>query len=350
MKTRHITLLCAVLLTAAPAAAGERLAGIPVEEVDWAPLLEGKDPVTDPLAAAVPAGQFVVFFKGLRGMIRLVDEARRAGALALSWLEAPSGDARTRERYQDQLCLSLEGLNRFIGPLLTRSVAVTGSDPFLRSGADVAVIFETDNDALFLYMALRHYAARAENPGARTEFGLRGRQVFYGLSTPDRRISSWVMRIPDLGLVVTNSRTQIDAIAATLAGDRPAMRDAPEYRFFRDRYPRADREEDALLVVPDADVSFRQGYQKSWRRIFDPLAARFVLHARTVGVDLSICPLIRNSGCLELNVRTADATAATRAGPGLRRGPLARILDANLGLSLESGGLRVRVRVTRSID
>jgi len=228
------------------------LEGITVEEVDWAPLLEGKDPATDPLAAVIPADQYVVFFKGLRGMVRLVDEAREAGAPVLSWLEARSRDARTWERYQAQLCLSLEGLNRFFGPLLTDSVAVTGSDPFLRTGSDVAVVFETTHDGLFLYLALRHYAARAANPDVRFEFGVRGRQVFYGLQTPDRRISSWVMRIPERGLVVANSKSQIEAIAATVAKDAPAMLDAPEYRFFRDRYPVSDRDETALVIVPDA--------------------------------------------------------------------------------------------------
>ena len=241
-----------------PAAADEEtvpvtdLEGITVEEVDWAPLIEGRTPAKDPLAGAIPADQYAVFFPGLRDMVRLVDEARQAGAPVLSWLEARSRDARTWQRYQAQLCLSLGGLNRFLGPLLVRSVAVTGSDPFLRTGSDVAVVFETDNDGLFLYLALRHYAARAANPDVRFEFGVRGRQVFYGLETPDRRISSWVMRIPDLGLAVANSKTQLEAIAATLAGDRPRLADAPEYLFFRDRYPRSDPDETALVLVPDA--------------------------------------------------------------------------------------------------
>jgi hypothetical protein len=228
------------------------LEGITVEEVDWAPLIEGKTPLKDPLSGAVPGDQYAIFFPDLRDLIRLVDEARRAGAPVLSWLEARSWDARTWQRYQAQLCLSLEGLNRFLGPLLARSVVVTGSDPFLRTGSDVAVILETDHDGLFLYLALRHYAARVANPDVRFEFGVRGRQVFYGLETPDRRISSWVMRIPDLGLVVANSKIQIEAIAAVLAGDRPPLADAPEYLFFRDRYPLPDPGETALGVVPDA--------------------------------------------------------------------------------------------------
>ena len=228
--------------------------GITVDEVDWAPLLKGKSPEVDPLASSVPAAQYGIFFRSLRGLTRLTDEARIAGAPALSFLEARSLDARTWERYQRQLCLSLEGLNRFIAPLMARSAVVTGTDPFLRTGSDVAVIIETDNDGLFLYLTLQHYAARASNPDAETVFGLRGRQVFYGLHTPDRRISSYVMRIPDVGLVVTNSITQIDRIAAVMAGDEPAMAGTPEYRFFRDRYSYADSDETALILVPDAAI------------------------------------------------------------------------------------------------
>ena len=281
------------------------LAGITVEEVDWGPLLEGKDPELDRLAANVPADQYAVFFRSLRGLVRLVDEARAAGAPVLSLLESRSADARTWERTQRQLCLSLEGLNRFLGPLLVRSVVVTGSDPFLRTGSDVAVLFETDGDALFLYLALRHFAIRRANPDVRTELGLRGRQVFYGLWTPDRRISSWVMRIPDVGLVVTNSRIQIEALAAVVGG-APAMAGSPEYRFFRDRYPRSDRDETALLVVPDAAIRAWGGPRArilSSRRI-RAVAALTMLQARHLaGLATGALPV----GPLDVDVAVPDA-------------------------------------------
>ena len=89
------------------------------------------------------------------------------GTPILQLAEPRSTSARTFERYQHQMCLTITAIARLLGPAVAQSVAVTGSDPYFRTGTDVAVLFETADPAVLenLLMAQVSLAA-AENKNA----------------------------------------------------------------------------------------------------------------------------------------------------------------------------------------
>ena len=122
----------------------DTLDGITVAEIDWKPLVKDLKPKLDPLAASIPADQHVVFFPTFSAAVLTADQAELQGTPILHLAEPRSEDARTAERYQRQLCLSLTGLGRLLGPKVAKSVALTGSDPYFRTGTDVAVLFEAE--------------------------------------------------------------------------------------------------------------------------------------------------------------------------------------------------------------
>src|SRR6185369_3544839 len=92
--------------------------------------------------------QHVVFFPSFSAMTELMDEADTDGTPILQLLEPRAEDANSRGRYQKQLCLELNEISRMLGPRVIDSVAFTGSDPYLRTGTDVGVLFETRSPAL----------------------------------------------------------------------------------------------------------------------------------------------------------------------------------------------------------
>ena len=83
-------------------------------------------------------------------MTELIDQTQQQGTPILRLAEPRAENALTRERYQRQLCLPLGEVERLLGPQLISSVAVTGGDPYFRTGTDVAVLFETKNTAALL--------------------------------------------------------------------------------------------------------------------------------------------------------------------------------------------------------
>ena len=256
-------------LLAAPAQAGtqtitlETIEGITVAEFNWKPLIENLKPELDPLAARIPADQHAIFFPSFAAMIQLIDEAKANGTPVLRALEPSSGDAETSEWYERQLCLPPDTLSRLLGPQLVASVAFTGSDPYLRTGSDVAVLFEAKNAAaLRAAIASRHAAALEANADAKAVEGDLDGVAYTGALSPGRVICSY-MAVIDNAVVVTNSLAQLGRLVETAKGKIAPLRATDEYVFFRDRYPRADGDHLAVLILTDATI--RRWCGPRWR-------------------------------------------------------------------------------------
>ncbi|MEM7235760.1 MAG: hypothetical protein AAF517_26560, partial [Planctomycetota bacterium] len=238
--------------------------GVTVQPFDWAPLLakfESK-PRLDVLAEIIPEDQHAAFFPSYRAFDRLCEEGERYGGLFAGLIETHSGDSRVLERYETQLCLSRDALSRFFAEQTIRSMAITGGDPYLRTGSDVALLFESPEPSALLTLIRTRVAAAASEPGATllapsTEAGL-----LFGVTTLDRRRSSFVSQLGD-HVVVTNSLAQLEQLRRVHRGTLPDLKSAPEYTFFRDRYTNKDQGVHALLIVTDATL--RRWVGPRWR-------------------------------------------------------------------------------------
>ncbi|MBI4878090.1 MAG: hypothetical protein HY812_00300 [Planctomycetes bacterium] len=255
------------VLRAGEASAGtvdvESLGGITVRGYDWSARVKDLQPELDPLARAIPADQHALFFPSFDALAALADEAARTGTPLLRLLEGQAADAFTRERYEHQLCLPLSELTRKLGPMLVASVAVTGSDPYLRTGSDVAMLFESKApEALLAFLAAAHQAAAAADESVEMLSGQSGGMRWAGARSPDRSICSYAARDGDV-VLVTNSLVQVEALASVLTGERAALASLPEYAFFRARYHRSAEPETALLVLSDATI--RRWCGPRWR-------------------------------------------------------------------------------------
>ncbi|MCZ7634807.1 MAG: hypothetical protein M5U12_01280 [Verrucomicrobia bacterium] len=148
-------------------------------------------------------------------MIRMMDEAETNGTPVLQWLEPRAEDANVRGRYQRQLCLGLTEFSRVLGPFVIGSVAFTGSDPFLRVGTDVAVLFEAKNPALLrTHILAQQNAARTADPAVQAVNGTIAGVEFAGVLAADRSISSYVASLTNV-VLVSNSRAQLERLIRT---------------------------------------------------------------------------------------------------------------------------------------
>jgi hypothetical protein len=237
--------------------------GLSVQPMDWKPLIAGLKPETDPLATLVPADQHAIFFASFSAMVRLLDEAERSGTPALQWVEARSEDAATRDRYERQLGVPLTDMGRVLGPQLIGTMAITGSDPYFRTGTDLAILFEPKNPSTLQTLLLARIAqTQRQVEGAAPVDGRMGDVAYKGAASPDRSLSAYVARVGD-AVVLTNSLAQLARLADTDAGRSPSLATQPEYTYFRDRYRRGEGDETALVVLSDAAI--RRWCSPRWR-------------------------------------------------------------------------------------
>ena len=239
------------------------LTGITVPPMDWKAQLTNAKPDLDSLARFIPADQHAIFFPSFQALVDMTDEAEANGTPVLQMLEPRSEDAGTRDRYQKQLCLGLNDLSRLLGPQVVESAAFTGSDPYLRVGTDVAVLFEARNASLLqASIAARQTAALTAYPAAKSVSGEIDGVPFAGVVSPDRAICSYMAAVSNV-VYVTNSRKQLETLVRTAQGKLAALSSQPEYQFFRQRYARGDKNETAFLVLSDATI--RRWCGPQWR-------------------------------------------------------------------------------------
>jgi len=284
----------------------DALPGISVTAYDWTAAVAGKSPALDPLAALIPADQHAVFFPSFTALADMADRLDEQGTLVLEALSSPSEEALTRARYERQLGLPFSDVARLLGPHVIRSVALTGGDPYLRSGSDVALLFQAVEPAVLLPLVqARVAAATADEAGAGTRTGTIDGIDYAARLSPGREVCSFVARLGD-AVVVTNSEMQLRRLVAVGRGEAPALAGQPEYAFFRDRYARGDPQETALLVVSDAAI--RRWCGPRWR----------IGSSRRVRADAALAA-----------VQAAAVEAFARGEPEGRPGPVA---DAPPGL------------------
>ncbi len=235
--------------------------GITVKEMDWEALTKDINPELDPLARVIPADQHAVFMPSFDAMVTLMDEAKDKGTPILHLVQRRAESAQSKERYEKQLCLEIDALSRLLGPQVISSVAFTGSDPYLRTGTDVAVIFEAKSKSVLAnFLATKHATAAAAHADAQQVKGQVAQTNYSGVVTPDRRICSYTASLGN-AVVVTNSLAQLERLARTHEGQEEALGTLAEYQFFRERYPRGDST--GLLVVTDQTI--RRWCSPKWR-------------------------------------------------------------------------------------
>ncbi len=239
------------------------LAGIAVQEMDWKPLIKDLKPQPDPLAAYVPFDQHALFFPTFSAMTATIDEADADGTPLLQLLEPRAEDANSRGRYQKQLCLELNEISRLLGPQVIGSVAFTGSDPYLRTGTDIGVLFETKSPAVLkAFIAARQTAVQQTNSAVKAVSGDISGVAYVGVVSPDRSVCSYVAAL-DQVVLVSNSLYQLGSLVSVAKGKKPALASQDEYIFFRDRYARSEKEDAAFLVLTDATI--RRWCGPQWR-------------------------------------------------------------------------------------
>jgi hypothetical protein len=230
----------------------DSIPGVETAAYDWSKEIAGLEPELDLLAKFIPADQYAAFFPSVEALSRTLDELEEQGNPLLSLAERRAENAHTRERYQRQLCLPIDDPSSKLRSIPIEQIAITGSDPYFRTGADVTVFFATPQpDALSALLKQQIEEVRRERPDARS---LKDGGAFASAFTPDRQISCRVDNLAWGGLVIVTNRLDEGPNygAALIQQGSGTLASAPEYVFFRHRYPRSEQGEEGFLVLTDA--------------------------------------------------------------------------------------------------
>ena len=241
--------------------------GITIDEIPWKDWMKDEKPKLDSIASILPHDQHAIIFSTYSSMLEVMDEATARGTPLLRLSEDRAESARSKEKYSQQLCLPVDEFSRILGPKLISSVAITGSDPFLRTGTSLTLIFEAkQKEGLLAALALRRMQAKEKFPQAKSVSGKIAKSAnhkYEGIASPDRTIRSLVSSFNEF-VVVTNSMEQLTRLARVFDKKETNLASLEEYHFFRQRYQiTPDNKEDTFLMITDATI--RRWCGPEWR-------------------------------------------------------------------------------------
>src|SRR5262249_22124240 len=143
-------------------------------------------------------------------------------------------------------------LARTFGPAVVRSLAITGSDPYVREGSDVTVLFHVKNRGLFLTAvdrflqeARKTYAGRLEEKKDTYH-----QNTIQSLFTPEREVSLHRAVFEDY-IVYSNSPVGVRRVLDTFQKRHKALADSLDFQYMRTVFRTEDPEEDGFLFLSD---------------------------------------------------------------------------------------------------
>lgn len=223
---------------------------------EWALMLQQlrQSPVTLPLAAAVPAHFYLVHAASGDALFRALDEMDAWGTSALRFMEQRAYQGHVSEFYQTQLGIRRTEISRLLGPSVISELAWVGSDPFLRRGSDVTLIFRP-KQTLLLKTGLEAALAQATQgvSTAKETLTLAGTSVTH-VSSQDGAVSRY--QAEHAGLVlISNSPKALEQVLLTLQQKAPALAQEADFQYMLARDQNSSKgPPDVLVYLGDAFI------------------------------------------------------------------------------------------------
>lgn len=206
----------------------------------------------EPLAAAVPADFYFARARDVQALFEILDEIDDWGTPLADVVEGNSERAGLSERYRTQLALPRTALSRLMGPQLIQSLALVGSDPWLRQGSDVTVIFQVKSPDLFRAGLNKNLAELEETQGAMTTSSSTHQGVQIS-SYVSKNLAVHTHQASHRGFeLVSNSKNALSRVIDTLDGKYPALKDEPDFKYMLARDPQV--KDDVLAFAGDRFV------------------------------------------------------------------------------------------------
>jgi hypothetical protein len=229
--------------------------GIDIAEHPWQKMMAGKKPAPEPLARLVPFDNFYVHFKSIRKFIEFGEVLDQWGTNLGRAYEVTSRDYFIKERYEKQLCLRSGWQGKTFGPAVVKSLALTGSDGYLREGSDLTVIFHVTDPQVFL-KGVEPFVQEA-----RKEFGrrLRESRTHYhdlwleSFVTPHREVSLH-RAVVDRFVIYSNSPVALRRVIDAYQGRLKALADSLDFQYMRTVFRLEDEREDGFAFLSDAFI------------------------------------------------------------------------------------------------
>jgi hypothetical protein len=221
-----------------------KLPGVKAAAHPWDRLLQSlaAPGPAEPMAAAVPAEFWYFRFADLGALFRLADQLDAWGTPAADALDRQLEERDLSARYETELGLARTELARTFGKEVIDEVAITGSDPYLREGSDLTVIFRVKRRPVLESVLASTLAAHSKVHGGTTSSKVSHEGVDIHIArSADGRLRQHRASVDDFE-IVSNSLGAARRVIEAMKGKRARLSEEKDFRYMlaRDSRVRGD--------------------------------------------------------------------------------------------------------------
>jgi len=229
----------------------DKIQGVAIRSHPWTDMIGSRQPKIERIAAMVPEDQYYVRFTTTRSLADFLDFADSWAGSLLGFAEVSGQDYGVRQKLEEQICLRSSWLSKLLGPLVIESLVLTGSDPYVREGSDLSVIFQVKARPVFERAVARYLEeARGKRPDLQQGQDAYENVTIERFATADggvRCFRAWL----DEFCVYSNSPIAVRRIIDAYHGRRPSLAKSLDFVYMRTVYPLGAREEDGFVFLSD---------------------------------------------------------------------------------------------------
>lgn len=210
------------------------------------------EPRHSELARLVPEDHYYARFASVGKLLDLLDFAERWGGSLMRLAQPIGTDYGTRARALEQLCLSDDVLTRMLGPAVVHELALSGSDPYLRDGSDITLLFRVKQKEVFtVALGALFSSAESTHPDATRDQRVYDEIAIESLVDANRNVSCYRFWLDDV-CVYSNSLVAAKRIIDTGAERLASLAADPGFRYMRAVvYPHDETREDGFVFLSD---------------------------------------------------------------------------------------------------
>ncbi len=217
-------------------------------------MLEGREWKANELAKFAPEDFYYFHFSNMKKILDFLDYVNEIGGSMYKSFSPASVDFQVKEKILQQLALRLTPEARNFYDDIIEDLIIVGSDPFIMEGTDITLIYNLKQSFIF-EMTMLGYRQHFINTLQATETKIKiGEHKVKYLSTPDKKVNSYLLILPNNTAILSNSLKALETVLLTSQKKRPSLWESLDYRYMRSIYPENVQLEDGFVYLSEAFI------------------------------------------------------------------------------------------------
>jgi len=232
----------------------DKLHGPKVKSHDYPHMLKGRTFKTFSLSKYCPKDFYYAHFSNMGRALDFFDYLTDVGGSVYQRFSPTAIDYGLKDRLLTQLALQENKKARIFYDNVISQMAVIGSDPFVLHGTDITILYKLKFPRIFaLTIALYRSNFKKRYGATEKTLSIEGWRVEL-LSSADRRVHSFYLKLDQNNVMISNSRPAVEKLLRAKKKPALSLAESGDYKYMRSIYPADENTEDAFIFFSDAFI------------------------------------------------------------------------------------------------